>query len=958
MELSSPLESPWPKEVCLKYVEELRVALENEKRSVRNWNEGLEGDASPALVAALKGVRENIGHEESVTWFVEAGLVELIAARLRRCPPADERPLLRWGLYATYASAPGLRPALRAVWGRELAEFARAPTWRWVIAPLLGALRCVIDGMASPAASTDAVVSRLVADVLAPLHRPNEYAEWRDQLPLFGTYHAELSACMVAAIRKVSKAGSAAVRAVLDSWPTIAVASTSKEIALLGELEELLTARESQRAGSPYALCEACFDDVLAVVLNRLSVCISSENWRLVERALHMWRREDFVSRFARRAKETCAHVLPALLRDGAPHWNPTVNRMTVLVIDRLAAMGDRAFEAAAKTLAAPNKSASPNPAATKDDTPAPAVMHEPPAMAAVGSLTRDMRGWRPGSGAPPPASVTGVAPWATSVPVSHHQSRGGGRVGVGETTTTTTTTTLGSIEEGDDGMTRVRKFKAACATLAAQSGGGFGGTTAEESQKEWAAQLTAEAPLRLPELKFHDLVFGRELGTGAFGVVKYAKRIVRVGEKAGGRASGDPSTQGVALSRAHWPDFAVKVVSRQKVEFHRYEGSIAREICVLRELNHPGVARLVSAFKWRDDVYLVLEYAGGGDLHETIAADGALDLPSTRFVVGSIVAALQSIHDAGFVYADLKPENVLLTSAGHVKLTDFGACRGATPEARDPLDEAAAQALATLRDGDWRDTTTTTSATKAAAAAGERGDHSQRPPFDADDYRRVEGTVLYLSPEVVRGAAPGPAADVWALGCVVHFCVEARPRFEANSDEEAKAQILKFDSPSATFVTATPPEAVAFERYLLEPHEATRPLLVDVSTHAFFAGIDVHSLYRSAAVSPLGRAEAKRERIVPPSDAKWAQRQYSMIWAPLETADLVAKREEREFGVWIHVDVVAESPSEAGVPFSAATAASAENFHVYPSKKDGNQPKPRSPNPQSELAMIDEDEE
>ena len=57
----------------------------------------------------------------------------------------------------------------------------------------------------------------------------------------------------------------------------------------------------------------------------------------------------------------------------------------------------------------------------------------------------------------------------------------------------------------------------------------------------------------------------------------------------------------------------------------------------------------------------------------------GSLDEGSTKFLIGEVVAALASIHDAGFVYGDLKPENVVLTATGHAKLTDFGAVRALT---------------------------------------------------------------------------------------------------------------------------------------------------------------------------------------------------------------------------------------------------------------------------------------
>jgi serine/threonine protein kinase len=68
------------------------------------------------------------------------------------------------------------------------------------------------------------------------------------------------------------------------------------------------------------------------------------------------------------------------------------------------------------------------------------------------------------------------------------------------------------------------------------------------------------------------------------------------------------------------------------------------------------------------------------------ITTMGSLDEASTRFLIGEIVSALESIHNAGFVYGDLKPENIVLTTSGHAKLTDFGAVRPLTGAVRFSL--------------------------------------------------------------------------------------------------------------------------------------------------------------------------------------------------------------------------------------------------------------------------------
>lgn len=129
----------------------------------------------------------------------------------------------------------------------------------------------------------------------------------------------------------------------------------------------------------------------------------------------------------------------------------------------------------------------------------------------------------------------------------------------------------------------------------------------------EWSAQQAAVSPTLLPSLKFHDLVFGRQLGEGAFSSVKYARQITR------------------DKTQSAWPEFAVKVISSAKIHEHHYMSSVVREMAALQMLSHPGVARLISTFRYRDSAYLVLEYAAKGDLHSYLIDYGKLGHLQTR---------------------------------------------------------------------------------------------------------------------------------------------------------------------------------------------------------------------------------------------------------------------------------------------------------------------------------------
>jgi Protein kinase domain len=208
-------------------------------------------------------------------------------------------------------------------------------------------------------------------------------------------------------------------------------------------------------------------------------------------------------------------------------------------------------------------------------------------------------------SGSAPPLTVTGVAPWAM-----HSSSALGNKRVAPVPSLSNTPETAKELQR-----TGFVYVLASMETLKPP--------VEEDGISSWSLAQMAETPTLLPHLKFHDLVFGHDLGTGAFGCVKYARLIDK------------------SKPRSQWPEYAVKVVSTEMIRSLGYEASIQREIAVLHFLSHPGIARLVSSFRFQDGAYLVLEYASRGDLHTLLQKHGSLDIDSTRFVIGEVVAAL-----------------------------------------------------------------------------------------------------------------------------------------------------------------------------------------------------------------------------------------------------------------------------------------------------------------------------
>lgn len=278
------------------------------------------------------------------------------------------------------------------------------------------------------------------------------------------------------------------------------------------------------------------------------------------------------------------------------------------------------------------------------------------------------------------------------------------------------------------------------------------------------------------------------------------------------------------------------------------------------------------------------------------------------RFVVGEVVAALCSVHDFGFVFGDLKPENVVITESGHIKLTDFGACRPTTAAAQRVLDKSR-HALRTLRDGDWRGAAGQPSSPQYGTIGGGDDSDSESDGIsdsgvegrlanssgnatggaNGDGQVRAEGTAAYMPPEVARGGAPGFGADAWALGCVTFLCLAGRPPIFAESDAAIMAKVVRFAVPGADGTRVggedlpnLPHSASAalrsFVGALMEPDPSIRLGVERATRHEFLVhdGMDVFSLHRK---KPFELAQGT---IAPTPNAAWSRRQHSMIWAPM----------------------------------------------------------------------------
>ncbi|MEW2083546.1 bifunctional serine/threonine-protein kinase/ABC transporter substrate-binding protein [Streptomyces sp. NPDC005283] len=177
----------------------------------------------------------------------------------------------------------------------------------------------------------------------------------------------------------------------------------------------------------------------------------------------------------------------------------------------------------------------------------------------------------------------------------------------------------------------------------------------------------------------------------------------------------------------------ALKVIQAEYAEDTDFRERFRREADTARRMTSPWVASLVDADPEAAQPWLATAFIPGPSLGEAVAAHGPLPVRSLRMLGARLAEALRELHAAGLVHRDVKPGNVLLALDGP-RLIDFGV-------ARDPEDTAL----------------TSTGV--------------------------VVGTPGFLPPEQARGERdPGPAGDVFSLGCVLAFAATGRPPFGTGS--------------------------------------------------------------------------------------------------------------------------------------------------------------------------------
>ena len=117
----------------------------------------------------------------------------------------------------------------------------------------------------------------------------------------------------------------------------------------------------------------------------------------------------------------------------------------------------------------------------------------------------------------------------------------------------------------------------------------------------------------------------------------------------------------------------AVKILEKDKIVDVNDVERVAREIHILKILRHPVVVQLYEIIETEKELYLIMEYARGGELFDYIVSHKRVREKEAARFMHQIISGIEYLHKLGICHRDLKPENLLMDDYNNIKIVDFG---------------------------------------------------------------------------------------------------------------------------------------------------------------------------------------------------------------------------------------------------------------------------------------------
>jgi len=249
---------------------------------------------------------------------------------------------------------------------------------------------------------------------------------------------------------------------------------------------------------------------------------------------------------------------------------------------------------------------------------------------------------------------------------------------------------------------------------------------------------------------------------------------------------------------------YAMKILRKEVIVSRGEVEHTMAEKRVLESSAHPFIISLRRSFTTEDRLCLVMEYVNGGELFVHLGREHKFTEERTRFYGAEIASALGYLHKNGIVYRDLKLENLLLDSDGHIKVADMGLVK-----------------------------------------EGVQGE---------DTTRTFCGTPEYLAPELLQEADYGTAVDWWALGCVMYEMMTGRLPFYSRDQTKLFTAIMK-EKLSLPSSISSPANALLSGLLSKDPAQrlgAGPGDVQEIKEHQFFQAINWRALDEKRVTPPF----------------------------------------------------------------------------------------------------------
>ncbi|XP_013145412.1 PREDICTED: MAP/microtubule affinity-regulating kinase 3-like [Papilio polytes] len=247
---------------------------------------------------------------------------------------------------------------------------------------------------------------------------------------------------------------------------------------------------------------------------------------------------------------------------------------------------------------------------------------------------------------------------------------------------------------------------QSASESSAGAGGGGSGGSARVSSRSRTSEE---------PHIGKYKLL--KTIGKGNFAKVKLAKHV--------------PTGKEVAI----------KIIDKTQLNPGSLQ-KLFREVRIMKMLDHPNIVKLFQVIETEKTLYLVMEYASGGEVFDYLVLHGRMKEKEARAKFRQIVSAVQYCHQKRIIHRDLKAENLLLDGEMNIKIADFGFSNEFTPGSK--LDTFC-------------------------------------------------GSPPYAAPELFQGKKyDGPEVDVWSLGVILYTLVSGSLPFDGSTLRELRERVLR----------------------------------------------------------------------------------------------------------------------------------------------------------------------